>query len=58
MRIRSSTSNVLALAGVFAGNAVDALENVEGAESNVAEIADGRGDEVEAWSERCVVRVH
>jgi hypothetical protein len=45
---------LLRLAGVFAGDAVDALENVEGAEGDVAEVADGRGDEVEAGSERCV----
>jgi hypothetical protein len=39
---------LLGLTGVFAGDAVDAFENVEGAEGDVAEIADGRGDEVEA----------
>ena len=44
---------LLRLAGVFAGDAVGALENIEGAQSDVAEVADGRGDEVEAGSEWC-----
>ncbi len=39
---------LLGLAGVFAGDTVGALEDIESAESDVAEIADGRGDEVEA----------
>jgi len=41
----------LGLAGVFAGDAVDALEDVKGAEGDVAQVADGRGDEVEAGGE-------
>ncbi len=41
----------LGLAGIFAGDAVGVLEDFEGAESDVAEIADGRGDEVEAGGE-------
>ena len=44
---------LLRLAGVFAGDAVDALEHIEGAQGDVAEVADGRGDEVEAGGE-CV----
>ena len=39
---------LLGLAGVFAGDTVGALEDIESAESDVAEIADGCGDEVEA----------
>ena len=42
---------LLGLAGVFAGDAVDALEDVEGAKGDVAEVADGGGDEVEAGGE-------
>ena len=42
---------LLGLAGVFAGDAVDLLQDVEGAEGDVAEVADGGGDEVEAGCE-------
>jgi hypothetical protein len=49
---------LLRLAGIFAGDAVNAPEDFEGAEGDVAEVADGSGDEVEAGSERCVVRFH
>ena len=45
---------LLRLARVFAGDAVSVLENFKGAEGDVAEVADGRGDEVEAGSERSV----
>jgi hypothetical protein len=38
----------LRLAGVFAADAVDAAKDVEGAEGDVLEIADGGGDEVES----------
>ena len=39
---------LLGLAGVFAGDAVSAPKDVKGAEGDVAEVADGSGDEVEA----------
>ncbi len=42
---------LLRLAGVFAGDAVSVLEHFKGADGDVAEIADGGGDEVEAGSE-------
>ena len=42
---------LLGLAGVFATDAVGAAEDVEGAEGDVAEVADGCGDEVEAGGE-------
>ena len=42
---------LLGLAGVFAGDAVNVFENVEGAEGDVAEVADGGGDEIEAGGE-------
>ena len=42
---------LLRLAGVFAGDAVGVLEDFEGAEGDVAEVADGGGDEVEAGGE-------
>jgi len=38
------------LAGVLAGDAVDRGEHAQGAEGDVFEVADGRGDEVEAGS--------
>jgi hypothetical protein len=41
----------LRLAGVLAGDAVSLFEDFEGAQGDVAEIADRGGDEVEAWSE-------
>ena len=45
---------LLRLARVFAGDAVGAREHVEGAQGDVAEVADGRCDEIEAggscWS--------
>jgi len=40
------------LAGVFAGDAVDRAQDAERAEGDVFEVADGRGDEVEAGGER------
>ncbi len=43
---------LLRLARVFAGDAVGALEDVEGAQGDVAQVADGGGDEVEAGGER------
>ena len=46
------------LAGVFAGDAVDGAEDAEGAEGDVFEVADGRGDEVEAGGEGFVVGGH
>jgi hypothetical protein len=48
----------LRLAGVFAGDAVNAPEGIKGSEGDVAKVADGRGDEIEAGSEWCVVGVH
>jgi hypothetical protein len=36
------------LAGVFAGDAVDGAEDAEGAQSDVFQVADGRGDEIKA----------
>ncbi len=41
----------LGLARVFAGDAVYAAQHLEGAEGDVAEIADGSGDEVKAGCE-------
>ena len=46
---------LLGLAGVFAGDAVGAAKDVKGAEGDVFEIADGRGDKVEAGGERATV---
>ena len=43
---------LLRLAGVFAGDAVGTAQHIEGAEGDVAKVADGRGDEVEAGGER------
>jgi hypothetical protein len=37
----------LRLAGIFAGDAVGLLEDIKGTEGDVAEIADGGGDEIE-----------
>jgi hypothetical protein len=45
---------LLGLPGVFAGDAVYVTKNLEGAEGDVAEVADGGGDEVEAGGERGV----
>jgi hypothetical protein len=45
---------LLGLAGVFAGDAIDLLENVESPQGDVTEIADGGGDEVESGGEGCV----
>ena len=42
---------LLRLARVFAGDAVGAPEDIEGAQGDVAEVADGSGDEVEAGGE-------
>ena len=42
---------LLRLARVFAGDAVHAAQHVERAQRDVAEVADGSGDEVEARSE-------
>jgi hypothetical protein len=44
----------LRLAGVLAGDAVGGAEDAEGAEGDVFEVADGRGDEVEAGGEGAV----
>src|SRR6185312_3456214 len=43
---------LLRLASVLTGDAIDGTENFEGAEGNVAEVADGRGYKVEAGNER------
>jgi hypothetical protein len=48
----------LGLAGVFAGDAIHATKNFERAKRDVAEVADGSGDEVEAWSELEIVGGH
>jgi hypothetical protein len=40
------------LSRVFAGDAVNATQNFKRAQRNVAEIADGSSDEIEARSER------
>jgi hypothetical protein len=42
---------LLRVAGVFAGDLVGFLEDAEGAESNVLQIADGRADKIEAASD-------
>jgi hypothetical protein len=42
----------LSLARVFAGNAIHVAKNFERAQRDIAKIADGSGDEVEAGSER------
>ena len=39
--ISKVVEQLLRLAGVFAGDAVDALEHVEGAQGDVAQVADG-----------------
>jgi hypothetical protein len=39
---------LLGLAGVFAGDAIHATKHVEGAQGDVAQVADGSGYEVEA----------
>ena len=44
------------LAGVFAGDAVGGAEDAQRAEGDVFEVADGRGDEIEAGCEGGVVR--
>ena len=49
---------LLRLAGVFAGDAVNALKDVEGAKGDVAEVADGSCDEVKAGCEWFVLRAH
>jgi hypothetical protein len=43
---------LLCLAGVFAGDPVGAAEDVEGAQGDVAEVADGGGDQIETWGEK------
>jgi hypothetical protein len=43
---------LLRLAGVFAGDAVGAAEDVKGAEGDVGQVADGGCYEIEAGSER------
>src|SRR5579863_5554658 len=45
---------LLGLTCVFAGDAIGAFENVEGTEGDVVEVADGRGDQIEAGVERFV----
>ena len=52
--IAEVVEELLGLAGVLAGDAIGALENIEGAKRDVVEVADGRGDEVEAGCERSV----
>ncbi len=42
---------LLRLAGVFAGNAVCLLQDFKSAEGDVAEVANGSGDEVETGGE-------
>jgi hypothetical protein len=46
------------LASVFAGDAVYTAQHIERAKRDVAEVADGSGDEVEAGSELWVVGGH
>ena len=43
---------LLRLAGVFAGDAVHASQHVQGAQGNVAQVADGSGHEIEARGKR------
>ena len=43
---------LLRLARVLAGDAVHAPEHFESAQSDIAEVADGRGDKVQTGSER------
>ena len=49
---------LLSLARVFAGDAVNVAQNFKRAQSDVAKVADGSGDEVEAGSKiRCGTRI-
>ena len=43
---------LLRLARVLAGDAVDRAQDAQGAQGDVFQVADGRGDEVEAGGER------
>ncbi len=41
---------LLGLARVFTGDQVDAFQHAQGAQGDVLEVADGRGNEVERWA--------
>jgi hypothetical protein len=43
---------LLGLTGVFAGNAIHPLQNVQCAQGDVAQVANGCGDEIKAGCER------
>ena len=43
---------LLRLAGVFAGDAVHVAQHVQGAQGDVAQIADGRGHQIKAGGKR------
>ena len=47
---------LLRLPRVFAGNAVHAPQHIERAQGDVAQVADGRGDEIKAGRERSALR--
>ena len=48
---------LLRLARVLAGDAVDRAQDAQGAQGDVLQIADGRGDEVEARSEGLAILI-
>jgi len=47
---------LLRLPRVFAGDSIHAAQHIESTQSDVAKIADGRGYEIEAGSERLLWR--
>ena len=54
---REVIQELLRLAGVFASDAVCVFQDFERAKGDVAEVADGRGDEVEAGGEGVGLRL-
>ena len=49
---------LLRLACVFAGDAVNPLEHVERAQGDIAEVANGSGYEIETWRQWCGINGH